>query len=106
MAIMDILVLLVHGPQRREALAAFAPVQRQLLAVAQILQRKSEQERKYLDRLEGVSVWGVPDGTVTRRMSYKQPSRWLRPCVMTCCCAVASQVRRGRMCPRGRLPSS
>ena len=53
MAIMDILALLVHGPLRRDALAAFAPVQRQLLAVAQILQRKSELERKYLDRLEG-----------------------------------------------------
>jgi len=60
MAIMDILVLLVHGPLRRETLAAFVPVQRQLLAVAQILQRKSEVERKYLDRLEGVPVLGCP----------------------------------------------
>ena len=57
MAIMDVLVLLVHGPLRREALVAFAPVQRQLLAVAQILQRKSELERKYLDRLEGARLF-------------------------------------------------
>ena len=52
-ATMHILTALVHGPLRRDAVAALAPVQRQLLAVTQILQRKSELERKYLDRLEG-----------------------------------------------------
>ncbi len=69
-ATMDILMALLHGPLRRDAVAALAPVQRQLLAVAQILQRKSELERKYLDRLEGVCALGpVVQSCVISRQS-------------------------------------
>jgi len=101
MAIMDILVLLVRGPLRRDALAAFAPVQRQLLAVAQILQRKSELERKYLDRLEGVQMCGVPHDTMIRRVSSKQPSHGLCPCAINAVLSCRRSEGVGCVCAGG-----
>lgn len=53
MAVLSVLVALVGGPQGAAARAALQPVMKQLEAVALILARKVEMERKYLTKLEG-----------------------------------------------------
>ena len=53
MAVLCVLVALVGGPQGDTARAALQPHLKQLEAVAQILARRAEMERKYLTKLEG-----------------------------------------------------
>ena len=48
--------MLASSPQRAAALCAQAEAVRQLEAAAQLLGRKAELERKYLERLEGGSI--------------------------------------------------
>ena len=53
MAVLCVLEALVGGPHADVARPALQPIVKQLEAVAQILARRAEMERKYLTKLEG-----------------------------------------------------